>query len=1255
MKWLGTSSGGAGGEPASSMQLHHTSANGHISTDTEQCGQVMAGGDNMRIQPGQTHQMGVSRTQDDAMVSYVFQRPTEPEFNTQSSTFQAKQAPRTWALADDVIVDNNQEKWKYPMAKLGVPQQSQSQQLGLTMNNVHLSNVPYEIHPMQLKSGAPGTEHLVYLNNQMTAQQQVALFHHQQQQQQFRNGQIAPSTKKLWGMDEGSSKDEGSVKGGGNLLHLGDHQTTMWRDSTWSTSDHAVSQPISMGTGRRVGVGTGYHHQASEVGTVLSPRSSETGGLGVKMVEYVLGTSPTTPKDLEPRMVSLRLNPDTDKKEKEKGSASPFDSTKDDTGPQGNGLASQNGLDDDKGFNRTPGSRQPSPGEEEFQKNAAATLAVSAGGGGVVLLKPGVDVVGNEEHFMAAFAAAPPHHLQHHQAPPTHHLQHPHSHAAAQLFGAQAPPPQGPPPSQQQQQQQGPPQPQDTTTHFDVQQLFRSQTQGTPQQILLQQHQQQHQQQYLAASQAQQQQQQQQQQQNFPTAPYTVISGQEPYVGALIAGAPPPVVPQYYGVGSVPWVYPAGLLPQAPPQAAAPPPPRRPLTPSSAAAAAAAAQDTANNLAQTVSWPLLEVQGQYQVIPAYYDQNGSIVMGGVRGLSSAATPMRLVSPAPVLVNRAPSQPPPGPPAPPPPNLYSQPTPTSHSNATPGECLGLAACSAAAVVAQAQAVAVQQAQQQGSGLAAGLAALGYGGSPLGALGSPAQLQNTGLGLGASSTGRRDSFDRNTSAFSPSLEYSRAKWPQSYGALGTVTASPSPLGLSLTPPPTLGGSLSGLVGGASRVSAAPGAEAKFRASAVPGLTANGVFGSSSSLFPNLVGKPGRGGATNINDKNAGGRSRLLEDFRNNRFPSLTLRDLTNHIVEFSQDQHGSRFIQQKLERASASEKQLVFQEILASAYSLMTDVFGNYVIQKFFEYGTPEQKSTLAQKVRGHVLPLALQMYGCRVIQKALESIGPEQQQEIVRELDGHVLKCVKDQNGNHVVQKCIECVEPRALQFVIGAFAGQVYSLSTHPYGCRVIQRILEHCTPEQTQGILQELHAATDQLIQDQYGNYVIQHVLEHGKPEDKAQLISSVRGKVLVLSQHKFASNVVEKCVTHATRQERAVLIEEVCGFNDNALNVMMKDQYANYVVQKMIDVAEPAQRKVLMHKIRPHLGSLRKYTYGKHIIVKLEKFFMKTASAMGVAATASGTSTNSGGSDLGPIGPPASAASSQVSTSSQPSPQVL
>jgi len=87
---------------------------------------------------------------------------------------------------------------------------------------------------------------------------------------------------------------------------------------------------------------------------------------------------------------------------------------------------------------------------------------------------------------------------------------------------------------------------------------------------------------------------------------------------------------------------------------------------------------------------------------------------------------------------------------------------------------------------------------------------------------------------------------------------------------------------------------------------------------------------------------------------------------------------------------RFIQQKLEHASLTEKALIFSEILAAAYGLMMDVFGNYVIQKFFEFGTTEQKQTLAQRVRGHVLALALHMYGCRVIQKALESIPADMQ-------------------------------------------------------------------------------------------------------------------------------------------------------------------------------------------------------------------------------------------------------------------------
>ncbi|EYC09552.1 hypothetical protein Y032_0060g3181 [Ancylostoma ceylanicum] len=348
--------------------------------------------------------------------------------------------------------------------------------------------------------------------------------------------------------------------------------------------------------------------------------------------------------------------------------------------------------------------------------------------------------------------------------------------------------------------------------------------------------------------------------------------------------------------------------------------------------------------------------------------------------------------------------------------------------------------------------------------------------------------------------------------------------------------------------------------------------------------------------------------------GNRSHILEDFRNNRTPPLQITDILSHVVEFAKDQHGSRFIQQKLERASVKEKQLLFDEVLANAHALMVDVFGNYVIQKFFEFGTPEQKAALGRSLKGNVMNLALQMYGCRVIQKAMESIDESLQLEILKEMEGHVLKCVKDQNGNHVVQKVIEKVKPERLQFIINTFTKNgpdtITQLSMHPYGCRVIQRVLEHCSEEQKRPVLEALHANMSTLIVDQYGNYVVQHVIEHGSNQDRDRIVQEVAGNVLRYAQHKFASNVIEKCLICAGSHHKTLLIDEVCGTPNDPqppILLMMKDQFANYVVQKMLDIADPVYRKKMMYAIKPHIPVLRKYSYGKHIITKLEKYFQK------------------------------------------------
>ena len=304
----------------------------------------------------------------------------------------------------------------------------------------------------------------------------------------------------------------------------------------------------------------------------------------------------------------------------------------------------------------------------------------------------------------------------------------------------------------------------------------------------------------------------------------------------------------------------------------------------------------------------------------------------------------------------------------------------------------------------------------------------------------------------------------------------------------------------------------------------------------------------------------------------RSPLLEEFRMNNKSNrrFELKDIYDHVVEFSGDQHGSRFIQQKLETANSDEKEQIFKEIQPNLLQLMTDVFGNYVIQKMFEHGNQSQKKVLANQMKGHVMHLSMQMYGCRVVQKAFEHVLIDQQASLVKELDGsglQILRVVKDQNGNHVVQKAIERIPGEHIQFIVNAHRGQMYKMSTNQYGCRVVQRMLEHCQTEAKRVILDELLEHISALIGDSYGNYVVQHIIENGEPQDRRHVVNIVLQQVLTFSKHKFASNIVEKSIDYADEDQRRRILQELTRWDGQGVSPvlqLMRDQYGNYVLRK-------------------------------------------------------------------------------------------
>lgn len=163
-------------------------------------------------------------------------------------------------------------------------------------------------------------------------------------------------------------------------------------------------------------------------------------------------------------------------------------------------------------------------------------------------------------------------------------------------------------------------------------------------------------------------------------------------------------------------------------------------------------------------------------------------------------------------------------------------------------------------------------------------------------------------------------------------------------------------------------------------------------LPISSALSMASNMHSLSPSLHGvipvEAPRAPRDHSNGPDLGTMSSCLYNFKNaskiNK--KFELKDIYGNVVEFSGDQHGSRFIQQKLESANSDEKDKIFREIQENCLQLMQDVFGNYVIQKFFEHGDQTQKKFLANRMMGNILHLSNGMYGCRVVQKVRDMIS-----------------------------------------------------------------------------------------------------------------------------------------------------------------------------------------------------------------------------------------------------------------------------
>ena len=288
-----------------------------------------------------------------------------------------------------------------------------------------------------------------------------------------------------------------------------------------------------------------------------------------------------------------------------------------------------------------------------------------------------------------------------------------------------------------------------------------------------------------------------------------------------------------------------------------------------------------------------------------------------------------------------------------------------------------------------------------------------------------------------------------------------------------------------------------------------------------------------------------------------------------------------------------------------------ELRGHVEECVRDQNGNHVIQKCIE---EVPKKIYIQLVvytfQNKVFQYSAHPYGCRVIQRLLEHCSPEQQLPLLKEILTSTIPLSKDQYGNYVVQHVLEHGADKARIRIIEEVAQNLLAMSKHKFSSNVVEKAFAFARDHERDVLL-------NVMIGENFSK-IPEHPPNPNATEDSKQDAENDKNSNVVNATGDASINAEESKIDATqdmqndgnkdmglTKQQGGELGPDglAATMDTTPLTQMVKDQFGNYVVQKVLEVSNPAQRKRLVSKIVELVPNLRKLMFGKHIITKIEK----------------------------------------------------
>ncbi|CAN6333984.1 unnamed protein product [Urochloa humidicola] len=313
---------------------------------------------------------------------------------------------------------------------------------------------------------------------------------------------------------------------------------------------------------------------------------------------------------------------------------------------------------------------------------------------------------------------------------------------------------------------------------------------------------------------------------------------------------------------------------------------------------------------------------------------------------------------------------------------------------------------------------------------------------------------------------------------------------------------------------------------------------------------------------------------------------------------LAGLRGFMCHVARDQHGCRFLQQRLDDGKR-EVDAIFAGVSRHAAQLMVDPFGNYLMQKLLAVCDAGQRKAIVLTLTADpfvLVRISLNVHGTRAVQKLIESLRTREEIRLVIDaLRPGFLELIKDPNGNHVVQKCLQSFEADDNKAIFDAASVHCLDIGMQCHGCCVLQRCIARSRGEHREKLVAAIACNGFELAQDAYGNYVVQYVIDLKIPNANSSLAQQFQGKYIHLSMQKFSSNVVEKCLKVFKEADKANIILELLAMPH--LEQLLQHPYANYVIYSALQNSKGSLHSALTNAIRPHVELLRTSPYCKRI----------------------------------------------------------